>query len=90
LQDKQQAYSLATPPQPAYIEIFARKSKLNVGFPCHDRIFDPWPSIYWKHFYLALQLHFEGYKETNSKLWKKEREFNFERKITLEKLFTSY
>jgi hypothetical protein len=37
LKDIQQAYTLATPLQPAYIWICARKSKLNVRFPCHDR-----------------------------------------------------
>ena len=34
-------------------------------------ISDPWPSIYWKHSDLALHLHFEGYKEANSELWKR-------------------
>jgi hypothetical protein len=33
----QQAYTQAAPLQPTYIGICARKSKLNVGFPCHDR-----------------------------------------------------
>jgi hypothetical protein len=33
----QQVYTLATPIQPTYIRICARKSKLNVRFPCHDR-----------------------------------------------------
>jgi hypothetical protein len=28
----------ASPLHPTYIGICARKSKLNVGFPCHDRI----------------------------------------------------
>jgi hypothetical protein len=30
-------YTQAAPLQPTYIGICARKSKLNVGFPCHDR-----------------------------------------------------
>jgi hypothetical protein len=37
LQAIQHAYTLAAPLQPAYIRICARKSKLNVRFPCHDR-----------------------------------------------------
>jgi hypothetical protein len=41
-------------------------------------------------FDLALQLHFEGYKEASSELWKREREFNFESKVTLEKLLFHY
>jgi hypothetical protein len=28
---------LAAPLQPTYIRICAKKSKLNVGFPCHDK-----------------------------------------------------
>jgi hypothetical protein len=37
LQAIQQAYTLAAPLQLVYIGICARKSKLNVKFPCHDR-----------------------------------------------------
>jgi hypothetical protein len=37
LQSIQQVYMLATPLQPTYIGICAKKSKLNVRFPCHDR-----------------------------------------------------
>jgi hypothetical protein len=55
-----------------------------------QEIYDPWPSIYWKHSESTLQFHFEGYKWANSELWKEEKEFNFERKVTLEELFTSY
>jgi hypothetical protein len=36
-----------------------------------QEISDPWPSIYWKRSDSALQLHFEGYKEANSELWKR-------------------
>jgi hypothetical protein len=36
-----------------------------------QEISDPWPSIYWKHSDLALQFHFEGYKESNYELWKR-------------------
>jgi hypothetical protein len=53
-------------------------------------IFDPWPFIYYKCYNSSLQFHFEGCKEANSKLWKKGKEFNFESKVTLEELFTSY
>jgi hypothetical protein len=51
-----------------------------------QKISDPWPSIYWKHFDLALQLHSEGYKSTISSYGKEDKEFNFESKVTLEKL----
>jgi hypothetical protein len=49
-------------------------------------ISNPWPSIYWKHSNSALQLHFEGYKRTISSYGKEEKAFNFESKVTLEKL----
>jgi hypothetical protein len=51
-----------------------------------QEISDPWPSIYWKRSDSALQLHFEGYKSTISSYGKEEKAFNFERKVTLEKL----
>jgi hypothetical protein len=51
-----------------------------------QKIFDPWPSIYWKRYDSALQLHSEGYKSTISSYGKEEKAFNFERKVTLEKL----
>jgi hypothetical protein len=35
-----------------------------------QEIYDPWPSIYWKHSDSTLQLHFEGYQEANSELLK--------------------
>ena len=35
-----------------------------------QEIFDPWPSIYWKHSDSTLQFHFQGYNEANFKLWK--------------------
>jgi hypothetical protein len=38
LQVIQHAYMIAAPLQPTYIGICARKSKINVGFPCHDII----------------------------------------------------
>jgi hypothetical protein len=46
----------------------------------------PCPSIYWKLSNSALQFHFESYKRTISSYGKKEKAFNFERKVTLEKL----
>jgi hypothetical protein len=49
-------------------------------------ISDPWPSIYMKRSNSTLQLHFEGYKSTISSFGKEEKELNFERKVTLEKL----
>jgi hypothetical protein len=49
-------------------------------------ISDLWPSIYWKRSDSALQLHSEGYKSTISSYGKKEKAFNFESKVTLEKL----
>jgi hypothetical protein len=51
-----------------------------------QEISDPWPSIYWKRSDSALQLHFEGYKNTISSYGKEEKAFNFESKVTLEKL----
>jgi hypothetical protein len=51
-----------------------------------QKISDPWPSIYWKRSDSALQLHSEGYKSTISSYGKEEKAFNFERKVTLEKL----
>jgi hypothetical protein len=38
LQVIQHAYTLAAPLQPVYNEIWARKSKINVRFPCHNKI----------------------------------------------------
>jgi hypothetical protein len=49
-------------------------------------IFDPWPSIYWKRSNSTLQLHFEGYKSIIPSYGKEEKTFNFEIKVTLEKL----
>jgi hypothetical protein len=49
-------------------------------------ISDPWPSIYWKRSESTLWLHSEGYKSTILNYGKKEKAFNFERKVNLEKL----
>jgi hypothetical protein len=90
LQAIQQAYTLAAPLQPAYIEICARKSKLNVGFPCHDMRS------------LILGLPYTGNVLTRPfncilkaikkpiPSYGKKRKFNFESKVTMEELFTSY
>ena len=52
-----------------------------------QNISDLWPSIYWKHSDSDLQLHHGGYKSTISSYGKKrEKAFNFESKVTLEKL----
>jgi hypothetical protein len=51
-----------------------------------QEISDPWPSTYWKHSDSALQFHSEGYKSTILSYGKEEKAFNFERKVTLEKL----
>jgi hypothetical protein len=51
-----------------------------------QNISDPWPSTYWKRSNSTLQLHSEGYKRTISSYGKEEKAFNFESKVTLEKL----
>jgi hypothetical protein len=56
----------------------------------HHRINDPWSSIYWKCSEPALQFHLKAINRPNPIYGKEEKEFNFERKVTLEKLFTSH
>ena len=51
----------------------------------HD-IFDHWPSIYWKHSDSALQFHLKAINGPILSYGKEEKEFNFGRKVTLEKL----
>jgi hypothetical protein len=51
-----------------------------------QEIFDPWPSTYWKCSDSTLQFHFEDYKITILSYGKEEKAFNFESKVTLEKL----
>ena len=51
-----------------------------------QEISNPWPSIYWKRSNSALWLHSEGYKSTILNYGKEDKAFNFERKVTLEKL----
>ena len=54
-----------------------------------QEIYDPWPSIYWKRSDSALQFHLKAINASIPSYGKEEKEFNFERKVTLEKLFTS-
>jgi hypothetical protein len=56
---------------------------------CH-KINDPWPSIYWKHSDSALQFHLKAINGPIPSYGKEEKESNFERKITLEELFTTH
>jgi hypothetical protein len=64
-----------------------QKIQNGVGFPCHDKrsliLGLPYTGNVLTQ---ALQLHFEGYKNTISSYGKEEKAFNFERKVTLEKL----
>jgi hypothetical protein len=55
-----------------------------------QEINDPWPSIYWKRSDSALQFHLKAINGPIPSYGKEEKEFNFESKVTLEKLFTSY
>jgi hypothetical protein len=62
---------------------------------CHvsmsrHKINDPWPLIYWKRSDLALQFHLKAINGPNLSYGKEEKEFNFDRKITLKELFTSH
>jgi hypothetical protein len=51
---------------------------------------DPSPYIYWKRYYSALQFHLKVINGLNPSYGKEKKEFNFERKVTLEELFTSH
>jgi hypothetical protein len=91
LKSIQQAYTLAAPLQPVYIDICARKSKLNVGFPCHDRrsliLGLPYTgNVLNRPFSFILK----AIKKPILSYGKGRREFNFERKVTLEKLLLHY
>ena len=44
-------------------------------------ISNPWPSIYWKRSYSALQFHFEGYKWANSEIWKRRKNSTLRAKL---------
>jgi hypothetical protein len=55
-----------------------------------QEIYDPWPSIYWKCSDSTLQFHLKAINGPIPSYGKEEKEFNFESKVTLEKLFTSY
>ena len=49
-----------------------------------------WPPIYWKNYESALQFHLKAINGPNLSYGKEEKQFNFERKVTLEELFTSH
>jgi hypothetical protein len=51
-----------------------------------QEIFDPWPSIYWKRSDSTLQLHLKAIRAQFQSCGKEEKAFNFESKVTLEKL----
>ena len=55
-----------------------------------QEIYDPWLSTYWKHSESTLQFHLKAINGPIPRYEKEEKEFNFERKVTLQKLFTSY
>jgi hypothetical protein len=55
-----------------------------------QEIYDPWFFTYWKCFDSALQFHLKAINGPILSYGKDEKEFNFESKVTLEKLFTSY
>jgi hypothetical protein len=83
----QDAYKLTAPLQPAYIEICARKYKNEVGFPCHDRrsLILGLPhtgNVLTRPFSCILK----AIKEQFRAMEKEEKAFNFESKVTLEKL----
>jgi hypothetical protein len=60
------------------------------AFMSRQEIYDPWPSIYWKRSNSTLQFHLKDINGPIPSYGKEDKEFNFERKFTLEKLFTSY
>ena len=83
----QQAYMQFAPLQPAYIEIYAIKYKNGIKFPCHDKrslilglpyngniLNQPFSFIL-----KAIRAQFQAME-------KREKAFNFESKVTLEKL----
>jgi hypothetical protein len=83
----QDAYTLAAPLQPAYIGICARKYKNEVGFPCHDRrsLILGLPhtgNVLTRPFSCILK----AIKAQFRAMEKEEKAFNFESKVTLEKL----
>jgi hypothetical protein len=82
---------MATPQQPAYIRIYAKKSKLNVEFPCHDMksliLGLPYTgNVSTRPFSCILK----AIKKPILSYGKRGREFNFERKVTLKKLLLHY
>jgi hypothetical protein len=86
----QHAYTEVAPLQPAYIgKVHKIKKWCRVSMSRHE-INDPLPSIYWKHSESSLQFHLKAINGPNLSYGKEEKEFNFESKVTLEKLFTSH
>ena len=86
----QDVYTLAAPLQPAYIRISARKYKNEVGFTCHDRrsliLGLPYTgNVLTRPFSFILK----AIKKPIPR-YGKEREFNFESKVTLKKLLLHY
>jgi hypothetical protein len=53
-------------------------------------IYDPCPSTYWKCSDSPLQFHLKDINGPIPSYGKEEKGFNFESKVTLDKLFTSY
>jgi hypothetical protein len=83
----QHAYTQAAPLQPTYVGICARKYKNGVRFPCHDRrsLIPGLPhngNVLNQTFSCILKT----IKAQFRSMEKKEKAFNFERKVTLEKL----
>jgi len=55
-----------------------------------QEINDPWPSIYWNRSNSALRFHLKDINGPIPGYEKEEKEFNFERKFTLEELSNSH
>ena len=75
----------------SYTSRFVPKNEkwCHVSISRHE-INDPWPSIYWKRSDSMLQFHLKDINEPILIYGKEEKKFNFERKVTMEKLFISY
>jgi hypothetical protein len=86
----QHVYTQVAPLQLAYIRICAQIKKWCWVSMSRHEINHPWSSIYWKHFDSALQFHLKAINGPKPSCGKEEKEFNFESKFTLEKLFTSH
>ena len=83
----QHVYMQVAPLHPMYIEICARKYKNGVGFPCHDKRSLILGLPYTRNILnWPFSCILEAIREQFQTMEKKEKAFNFERKITLEKL----